>query len=132
MDDLWEDNETKKIHIVDYKSTHTPNFEKLKAFDAPYLIGYKRQAEIYAWILSKLGVEIHQRSYFFYVNATLKQEIFDNKLDFEYALVPYDMRDFNWLKKQLWKLKIFLKQIKFLLQQLIVNCVNICINFLNL
>ena len=88
VDDLWEDNNSKKIHIVDYKSTHTPNFEKLKAFDAPYLIGYKRQAEIYAWILSKLGLEIHQRSYFFYVNATLKQEIFDNKLDFEYAIVP--------------------------------------------
>ena len=84
-------------------------FEKLKAFDAPYLIGYKRQAEIYAWILSKLGVEIHQRSYFFYVNATLKQEIFDNKLDFEYALVPYDMRDFNWVEKTVVEIKNFLE-----------------------
>ena len=109
VDDLWEDNETKKIHIVDYKSTHTPNFDKLKAFNAPYLIGYKRQAEIYAWILSKLGLEIHQRSYFFYVNATLKQEIFDNKLDFEYALVPYDMRDFNWVEKTIIEIKNFLE-----------------------
>ena len=59
--------------------------------------------------MSKLGLEIHQRSYFFYVNATLKQEIFDNKLDFEYALVPYDMRDFNWVEKTVVEIKNFLE-----------------------
>ncbi len=109
VDDLWEDNESKKIHIVDYKSTHTENFEKLKNFDAPYLIGYKRQAEIYAWILSKLGLDIHQTSYFLYVNATLEQETFNNKLDFEYALIPYEMRDFSWVEDTIIEIKNFLE-----------------------
>ena len=55
--------------VAKSKAEHTALNDKLKAFNAPYLIGYKRQAEIYGWILSKLGLEIHQRSYFFYVNA---------------------------------------------------------------
>ena len=109
VDDLWENLDTKKIHIVDYKSTHTGKFDKLKSFDAPYLIGYKRQAEIYAWILSKLGLDIDQRSYFFYVNAKLKQEIFDNNLEFEYAIIPYDMNDFNWVEKTIIEIKNFLE-----------------------
>ena len=73
------------------------------------MIHNKRQAEIYAWILSKIGLNIHQRSYFFYVNATLKQEIFDNNLEFEYALVPYDMRDFNWVENTIIEIKNFLE-----------------------
>ena len=109
VDDLWENLDTKKIHIVDYKSTHTDKFDKLKSFDAPYLIGYKRQAEIYSWILSKLGLDIDQRSYFFYVNAKLKQEIFDNNLEFEYAIIPYDMNDFNWVEKTIIEIKNFLE-----------------------
>ena len=98
-----------KHYIVDYKSTHTENFERLKNFDAPYLIGYKRQAEIYAWILSKLGLDIHQTSYFLYVNATLEEETFNNKLDFEYALIPYEMRDFNWVEDTIIEIKNFLE-----------------------
>ena len=109
VDDLWENLDSKKIHIVDYKSTHTNKFEKLKSFDASYLIGYKRQAEIYAWILSKLDLDIDQRSYFFYVNAKLKQEIFDNNLEFEYAIIPYDMNDFNWVEKTIIEIKNFLE-----------------------
>ena len=109
IDDIFLNTQTDQIHIVDYKSTHTENFQRLKNFDAPYLIGYKRQAEIYAWILSKLGLDIHQTSYFLYVNATLEQETFNNKLDFEYALIPYEMRDFNWVEDTVIEIKNFLE-----------------------
>ena len=105
--DLWENLDTKKIHIVDYKSTHTDKFDKLKSFDAPYLIGYKRQAEIYSWILSKLGLEIDNTSYFFYVNAKPDQEIFNNSLEFEWAIIPYTTQDYNWVEDTIVEIKNF-------------------------
>ena len=109
VDDLWENLDTKKIHIVDYKSTHTDKFDKLKSFDAPYLISYKRQAEIYSWILSKLGLDIDNTSYFFYVNAKPEQEIFKNNLEFEYAIIPYKTKDYNWVENTIVKIKNFLE-----------------------
>ena len=105
VDDLWENLDTKKIHIVDYKSTHTDKFDKLKSFEAPYLIGYKRQAEIYSWILSNLGLEIDNTSYFFYVNAKLDQEIFNNSLEFEWSIIPYTTKDYNWVENTLNDIK---------------------------
>ena len=109
VDDLWENLDTKKIHIVDYKSTHTDKFDKLKSFDAPYLIGYKRQAEIYSWILSKLGLEIDNTSYFFYVNAKPDQEIFNNSLEFEWAIIPYTAKSYNWVGDTIVEIKNFLE-----------------------
>ena len=97
------------FHIVDYKSTHTDKFDKLKSFDAPYLIGYKRQAEIYSWILSKLGLEIDNTSYFFYVNAKPDQEIFNNSLEFEWTIIPYTTKSYNWVEDTIVEIKNFLE-----------------------
>ena len=109
VDDLWENLDTKKISVTDFKSTFSNNFDKLKSFDAPYLIGYKRQAEIYSWILSKLGLEIDNTSYFFYVNAKLDQEIFNNSLEFEWAIIPYTTKDYNWVEDTIVEIKNFLE-----------------------
>ena len=88
---------------------HTDKFDKLKSFDAPYLIGYKRQAEIYSWILSKLGLEIDNTSYFFYVNAKPDQEIFNNSLEFEWTIIPYTTKSYNWVEDTIVEIKNFLE-----------------------
>ena len=109
VDDLWENLDTKRKHVCDFKSTFSENFEKLKNFDAPYLIGYKRQAEIYSWILSKLGLDIDNTSYFFYVNAKPDQEIFNNSLEFEWAIIPYTTKSYNWVGDTIVEIKNFLE-----------------------
>ena len=109
VDDLWENLDTKKLSVVDYKSTFSENFDKIKSFDAPYLIGYKRQAEIYSWILSKLGLDIDNTSYFFYVNAKPDQEIFNNSLEFEWAIIPYTTKSYNWVGDTIVEIKNFLE-----------------------
>jgi len=109
VDDLWENLDTKKISVTDFKSTFSNNFDKLKSFDAPYLIGYKRQAEIYSWILSKLGLDIDNTSYFFYVNAKPEQKIFNNSLEFEWAIIPYTTKSYNWVGDTIVEIKNFLE-----------------------
>ena len=54
-----------KNSYCDYKSTYNENFERLKKFDAPYLVGYKRQAEIYLWILTSLELNMDPKSFFY-------------------------------------------------------------------
>ena len=109
VDDLWQDIDTKKISVVDYKSTFTDKFEKLKKFDAPYLISYKRQVQIYQWILSNLGLDISPTSYFLYVNAKLEQETFEDNLSFEWAIIPYKSDDYNWVNNTILEIKNFLE-----------------------
>ena len=48
IDDLWIDNDTKKIIVVDYKATSKKDEVNL---DAEWQISYKRQVEIYQWLL---------------------------------------------------------------------------------
>ena len=109
VDDLWQDIDTKQISVVDYKSTFTDKFDKLKKFDAPYLINYKRQVEIYQWILSNLGLDISLTSYFLYVNAKIDQKTFDDKLDFEWTIIPYRSKDYSWVSKTIIEIKNFLE-----------------------
>ena len=39
----------------------------------------------------------------------MKQEIFDKNLEFEYAIIPYDMNDFNWVGNTIIEIKDFLE-----------------------
>ena len=59
--------------------------------------------------LSKLGLEIDNTSYFFYVNAKLDQEIFNNSLEFEWAIIPYTTKDYNWVEDTIFEIKNFLE-----------------------
>ena len=109
VDDLWQNLDTQKIHIVDYKSTFSEKFSTLKNFNAPYLISYKRQAEIYQWILANLGLNIDDTSYFLYVNADPNQKTFLNKLDFEWAIIPYKSQNYDWINNTIIEIKNFLE-----------------------
>lgn len=51
VDDLWI-NEKEEIHIVDYKSTAKKDFSP--NFTSGYQVAYKRQLEIYHWLLKKI------------------------------------------------------------------------------
>jgi len=80
LDDVWENIKTGELHIVDYKSTAQMSSTPApldESFIAPptdpkkidYKAGYRRQMEMYQWILRRKGFPVSDTGYFLYVDG---------------------------------------------------------------
>ena len=107
VDDIWQMRESKKLIIVDYKATAT---NRSITLDDDWKISYKRQMEIYTWLLRKQGFDVEDRGFFLYCNAQ-DAESFDRKLSFSTSLLPYTGNS-KWVEPTLLKLKTCLMQDK--------------------
>ncbi len=94
VDDLWV-NPKGELIIVDYKATSKD--EKVN-LDADWQDGYKRQMEIYQWLLRQKGFKVSDTGYFVYANGLRDKKAFDGKLEFEVILIPYTGDD-SWVEK---------------------------------
>ncbi len=86
VDDLWV-NKRGEVYVVDYKSTSK---EEKVSLDADWQIGYKRQMEIYQWLLRKNGFEVSAIGYFVYANGKTDLDKFDAKIEFDIDIIPYE------------------------------------------
>lgn len=93
LDDVWIDNKTNELIVVDYKATSKKNDVSL---DADWQIGYKRQAEIYQWLLRKNGFSVSNTAYFVYCNGKAGEEAFNKQLKFKVLVLPYEGND-SWI-----------------------------------
>ena len=100
IDDLWV-NENRELIVVEYKATAKNSEVNL---DADWQIGYKRQMEIYQWLLRRNGFEVSETGYFVYVNGRTDKEAFDGKLEFDVKIIPYKGDD-SWVEPTLHKIK---------------------------
>jgi hypothetical protein len=94
VDDLWTDKQG-LIYVVDYKSTSKESEVNL---DAEWQIGYKRQMEVYQWLLRRNGFKVSDTGYFVYCNGKTDRAAFDAKLEFDVKLIPYAGDD-SWVEK---------------------------------
>ena len=94
VDDIWEDPDGTLI-VVDYKATSKDGEVTL---DAPWQDGYKRQMEIYQWLLRMNRYSVSSTGYFVYCNGQNDREGFNGKLDFDISLIPYKGDD-SWVEK---------------------------------
>jgi hypothetical protein len=85
VDDLWIDPAGELI-VVDYKATAKDGEVSL---DAEWQDGYKRQMEVYQWLLAQNGFKVSLTGYFVYCNGRADKEAFDGKLEFDVTLIPY-------------------------------------------
>lgn len=92
VDDLWTDGRG-TVFVVDYKATSKSSEVNI---DAPWQIGYKRQMEIYQWLMRRNGFEVSKTGYFVYCNGKTDREAFDGKLEFDVKIIPYDGDD-TWV-----------------------------------
>jgi len=96
VDDIWVDPKGKLL-VVDYKSTST-----LKEIDindgTPWKDAYKRQMEIYQWLLEKNGFDVSDIGYWVYVNADTGQAGFDGKLVFDEQIISHK-GDRSWVEQ---------------------------------
>ena len=96
IDDIWVDPKGKLL-IVDYKSTSTR--KKIDLNDGtPWKEAYKRQMEIYQWLLDKNGFDVSDVGYWVYVNADTGQAGFDAKLVFDEQVISHK-GDRSWVEK---------------------------------
>jgi len=94
VDDLWQ-HEDGSIVVVDYKATSTSGPITLDDRD-----GYKRQMEVYQWLLRRQGLIVSDTAYFLFANANRERESFDRRLDFTLSILPYVGSD-NWVEDAL-------------------------------
>lgn len=86
VDDVWI-NSKKELIVADYKATSK---QKEVSLDADWQIAYKRQVEIYQWLLRKNGFKVSNTAYFVYCNGRTDLEAFDHKIEFNIKVLPYE------------------------------------------
>ncbi len=100
VDDIWI-NPQKELIVVDYKSTAK---DAEVTLDADWQMGYKRQMEIYQWLLRRVGHAVSDTGYFVYCNGRTDKEAFDAKLEFDIKLISYTGND-AWVEGMLMDIK---------------------------
>ncbi len=100
IDDVWV-NPKGELIVVDYKATSKD--EKV-TLDAEWQDGYKRQMEVYQWLLRRKGFKVSDTGYFVYANGLRDRKAFDAKLEFEVILIPYTGSD-EWVEKTIMAAK---------------------------
>lgn len=100
VDDIWI-NTKGTLHVVDYKAT--AKNEGPSSVEDLYP-SYKRQMDVYQWLLRQNGFDVSDIGYFVYVNGRKDERAFDGKLEFDTALISYEGND-AWVTPALVKLR---------------------------
>jgi CRISPR/Cas system-associated exonuclease Cas4 (RecB family) len=95
IDDVWIDSK-KNLIVVDYKASGVKEGE---LYDS-----YKRQMEIYQWILRQNGFKVLDRVYFVYCRVNKDNGFLDGKLNFNIKVQPYDGDD-KWVEDKIIEAK---------------------------
>lgn len=104
VDDIWI-NDKEELLVVDYKCTSKDEEVNL---DSDWQDGYKRQIEIYQWLLRQKGFSVSNTGYFVYANGLRDKKAFDAKLEFDVKLIPYEGDD-SWIENTLLDIQMCLQ-----------------------
>jgi hypothetical protein len=98
IDDIWQNQVTKELILVDYKATSKKGAVSL---DAPWQNGYKRQMTIYQYLarktLEKDGFKVSNTGCFVYGNAQAETQLFNDQLKFQTPILTYEGDD-SWVE----------------------------------
>ena len=109
LDDVWFNNKTKELHIVDYKSTSQKLKGKKITLDDPWKASYKRQMDMYVWVMRRKGFNVSTTGYFLYCDGDrFTEENFLKAtcavMQFKMSLLPYDVTT-SWIEPTLLEIK---------------------------
>jgi CRISPR/Cas system-associated exonuclease Cas4 (RecB family) len=100
VDDVWV-NEAGELIVVDYKATSKASEVGI---DSDWQISYKRQLEVYQWLLRQNGFAVSDTGYFVYTNARIDLDGFSDRLEFRTKVIPYTGSD-TWVEPTLMQMK---------------------------
>lgn len=100
VDDIWV-NDAGELHVVDYKATAKSSEVSI---DSDWQISYKRQLEVYQWLLRANGFDVSNIGYFVYTNGRMDLDGFNDRVEFKTKIIPYEGSD-TWVDGTLKKMK---------------------------
>lgn len=109
LDDIWLNTETNELHIVDYKSTSQKTDGKQITLDDPWKAAYKRQMDMYVWIMRRKGFEVSSTGYFLYCDGDRFGDyeflrVDEAMMKFKMSLIPYEVNT-DWIEPTLMQIK---------------------------
>lgn len=103
IDDLWV-NPAGEHLVVDYKATASKE-PIIELDDEKEFHGfYKKQLEVYQWLLRRNGLKVSDTGYFVYCTGKFDQEAFDGKIEFDVNVIPYEGND-SWVEPVIMEIK---------------------------
>lgn len=103
IDDLWVNSKGEYI-IVDYKATAKDDPVAELDEDSKYHDAYKRQMEIYQWLVRRNDLKVSDTGYFVYCTGKRDQKAFDKVIEFDVKVIPYTGDD-SWVEKTIFDIK---------------------------
>lgn len=100
VDDLWVSPEGEVI-VVDYKATAK---DRDVTIDADWQMSYKRQMEIYQWLLKRNGLLVSNTGYFVYANGRMDLDGFNDRVEFRTKVISYTGNS-DWVDERLQQMK---------------------------
>ena len=103
VDDVWI-NSAGELMVVDYKATAKARPVKSLGPEGTWHDMYRRQMEVYQWLLKQNGFKVSDTGYFVYATGTQDRPGFGDKIDFETHVFPY-YGDSSWVDEVLLDIK---------------------------
>ena len=100
VDDVWHNSKGELI-VVDYKATSK---DREVNIDSAWQLAYKRQMEVYQWLLRQNGFKVSRTGYFVYTNGRIDRDGFHDHLEFRTKLIAYEGDD-TWVESTLFDMK---------------------------
>jgi CRISPR/Cas system-associated exonuclease Cas4 (RecB family) len=104
VDDIWV-NKAGELIVVDYKATAKASDVSI---DSDWQISYKRQMEVYQWLLRQNEFKVSDTGYFVYANGRMDLDTFSDRVEFKTKVIPYTGSD-SWVEPTLEKMKACLE-----------------------
>lgn len=96
VDDVWV-NPAGELIVVDYKAT---SINSDVTEETHLRASYRRQIDIYHWLLREAGFSVSRTGYFVYANGRRDRSRFDGSLDFRLTILTYQA-DPSWVEARL-------------------------------
>jgi CRISPR/Cas system-associated exonuclease Cas4 (RecB family) len=100
VDDLWV-SPSGEVIVVDYKATAK---DREVSINSDWQISYKRQMEVYQWLLRQNGLTVAPTGYFVYTNGRMDLDAFNDRVEFKTKVIPYTGDD-SWVEPTLAEMK---------------------------
>ncbi|MGB4800622.1 MAG: PD-(D/E)XK nuclease family protein [Candidatus Saccharimonadales bacterium] len=103
VDDVWV-NPAGELIVVDYKATAKAEPVRALGPEGGWQDMYRRQMEVYQWLLRANGFDVSDTGYFVYATGNPGKESFDGVVEFETHVFPHTGKT-DWVEQTIIAMK---------------------------